>query len=122
MAQRQNRITLIGPDGPVVSRRAFLRGSLIGATALGAGALSTPTAAQYGGGPGAMPGGAAKPGPAPGGIRRGKVSKAAARYQYRPHRGRRCGRCAHFFAPDGCEVVAGSISPQGWCRYFKPAA
>ncbi len=122
MSQDQHRITLIGPDGPILSRRVFLRGSLRGATALGAGALCLPAAAQYGGGAGAMPGGGAAPGTVPSGAGRGKVSKAAARYQTRPNGNQRCGRCAHFLAPNRCEIVAGSISPNGWSRYFKPAA
>jgi hypothetical protein len=29
---------------------------------------------------------------------------------------------ANFLAPTSCKVVAGSISPNGWCRHFKPAA
>ena len=122
MSQGQNHILLIEPDSTFVSRRVFLRSSLIGATALGTVALSWPAFAQYGGGAGAMPGGGAKSGPAPGRARRGKVSKAAARYQNRPNGKQRCGRCAHFLGPNGCEIVAGPISPNGWSRYFKPAA
>lgn len=124
---RAKRIVLIGPDGPAMSRRLFLRDSLLGAAALGAAVLSAPAAAQYGGGAGAMPGAGARPGagPAPGGMggmARAKVSKAAARYRNRPNGSQRCGRCTHFLGPNGCEIVAGPISPNGWSRYFKPAA
>jgi len=37
----------------------------------------------------------------------------------------RCGRCTHYIDPerpggDGkCELVAGSINPQYWCKLFK---
>lgn len=122
MSQSRNRTTLIGPDG-LVSRRDLLHGALLGATAAGAGVLSAPAVAQYGGGPGAMPGagGGAAPGPAPSRTGRGKVSKAAARYQDRPRGQQRCGRCAHFQAPNSCEIVAGRISPNGWSRFFKQA-
>ena len=30
-----------------------------------------------------------------------------------------CGICTHFRAPHGCNVVAGEISPQGWCKLFQ---
>jgi hypothetical protein len=50
------------------------------------------------------------------------VPKAVARYQDRPNGRQRCGRCMHFLEPDGCEIVTGRISPQGWCRYFEAIA
>ena len=50
------------------------------------------------------------------------VPKDVARYQDRPNRGQRCGRCMHFLAPDNCEIVTGQISPQGWCRCFATLA
>jgi hypothetical protein len=124
MPHNRTRIALNGLDAPGVSRRVFLRGTLVGASAFGTGALALPAAAQYGGGGGAMPGGAAMPGPGPAPSRagEGKMSKAAARYQARPNGNQRCGRCANFLAPTNCKVVAGSISPNAWCRHFKPAA
>jgi hypothetical protein len=48
MSHNWTRIALIGLDGPGVSRRVFLRGTLVGASALGTGALALPAAAQYG--------------------------------------------------------------------------
>lgn len=33
-----------------------------------------------------------------------------------------CGICAHFRAPESCEIVAGRINPQAWCRYFEKKA
>jgi hypothetical protein len=47
MSHNWTRIALIGLDGPGVSRRVFLRGTLVGASALGTGALALPAAAQY---------------------------------------------------------------------------
>jgi hypothetical protein len=118
MPEKQNRIMLIGPDGPVFSRRAFLRGTLLGATAAGAGILSACMPM--------FPPQAAAPAPtAPPVTARGlsrNVPKAAALYQDRPYRGQRCGRCTHFVRPNRCEIVTGRISPQGWCRYFEALA
>jgi hypothetical protein len=100
MPEPRNRITLIGPDGRVVSRRAFLKGTLLGAATGGTGTLSAcmPMTAR--------------------GIPR-NVPKVFALYQDRPNGRERCGRCLHFRAPHGCEIVEGRISPRGWCRYFE---
>jgi hypothetical protein len=115
MPEKRNRVTLIGPDGPVCSRRAFLRGTLLGAAAAGTGMLSACMPM--------MPPQAAAPAPAaPPMVARGQprnVPKDVARYQDRPNRDQRCGRCMHFLPPDNCEIVTGRISPQGWCRYFE---
>lgn len=35
------------------------------------------------------------------------------------HRPERCLRCTHFREPDGCRIVEGPISPEGWCPGFK---
>jgi hypothetical protein len=101
MSQDRKYMTLIGPDGRVMSRRVFLGCSLLGAAGVGAGVFSSPAAAR-GTGP-------------------GKVSKATARYQERPRGEQRCARCAHFQAPNRCEIVAGRISPNGWSRFFERA-
>jgi hypothetical protein len=47
-----------------------------------------------------------------------KVSQAAALYQDRAKNGLSCAACALFRPPAGCAVVAGVISPKGWCRFF----
>jgi hypothetical protein len=124
MAQERDDVRLNGPDGAVVSRRAFLRGSLLSATIAGTGAFSgcmTPT-----------PPVAAAPAPAPAGppvVARGpgpaiseNVPKRVARYQDFPNGPQRCGRCVHFLPPGRCEIVAGRISPRGWCRFFEAMA
>jgi hypothetical protein len=105
MPEKRNRIPLIGPD-PMVSRRTFLRITAL-AAATGTGALSA-----------CMP---MRPPRAEGGTPR-NVPKLIALYQDRPSGRQRCGRCAHFRPPNGCEIVVGEISPQGWCRYFETVA
>ena len=29
-----------------------------------------------------------------------------------------CAICEHYITPDKCEVVQGTISPDGWCKLF----
>ncbi|MGA3303976.1 MAG: high potential iron sulfur protein [Methylovirgula sp.] len=59
---------------------------------------------------------------------RAKASQAAAMYQGKPHGDKRCDGCSRFIpgtttTADGtCQVVDGSISPQGWCALFAPKA
>jgi hypothetical protein len=51
-----------------------------------------------------------------------KSPQQTAGYQATPNGSQRCGNCAHFQPPAACKVVAGKISPQGWCRiYFAKA-
>src|SRR5687768_5690040 len=86
MPEARNRITLIGPDGPVVSCRAFLRGTLLGATAASAGALSA-----------CMPMAPEVVAPAPAAAPMGGTRTTPERVQSRralpgpPNRGQRCG-------------------------------
>lgn len=49
-----------------------------------------------------------------------KVPQRAAGYQANPADGKKCESCAQFRAPDGCGLVQGPISPDGWCRLFRP--
>jgi hypothetical protein len=49
-----------------------------------------------------------------------KMSKSAASYQATPKGAARCDACALFQKPAACQVVAGVISPQGWCTLFAP--
>jgi hypothetical protein len=49
---------------------------------------------------------------------RQKMSQAAAQYQGLPKAGLSCAACALFRPPAACAVVAGAISPTGWCRFF----
>jgi hypothetical protein len=84
---------------------ASRRGVLIGATLLGAlPVLGAATASRAAGG----------------------VAKANAHYQDHPNGANRCGKCNYFLpgadfnGPGSCKVVAGSISPTGWCTLFAP--
>jgi hypothetical protein len=47
-----------------------------------------------------------------------KSSPQAAGYQDRPNGGQRCSNCAHFQPPAACKIVAGRVSPQGWCKIY----
>lgn len=53
-----------------------------------------------------------------------KAPQSAVKYQDHPHGQDECDRCTHFVpgktsSADGtCQVVQGSISPQGWCVMF----
>ena len=47
-----------------------------------------------------------------------KVSQVEALYQDQPKDGRSCAACTLFRPPAACVVVAGAISPHGWCRFF----
>jgi anaerobic selenocysteine-containing dehydrogenase len=87
--------------GQKLSRRGFLKGSVLGVTVGGVGALS---ACMY----------------QPTGSKVGTTPKAVALYQNSPNMGRSCSGCTHFLEPNACEVVAGEISPNGWCRYHEP--
>jgi hypothetical protein len=93
--------TKLPPLSPMqgqASRRVFLRRA-----ASAAGALGIVAAAQ---------GCATRP-PTP-----GTKPKSEAAYQDQPHGLARCGLCKHFYSPDICEIVAGSVSPQGWCKFY----
>lgn len=46
------------------------------------------------------------------------IPQKAAGYQTKPNKGQACATCDHFKAPSSCNIVAGQISPQGWCRLY----
>jgi hypothetical protein len=47
-----------------------------------------------------------------------KISQADAQYQNTPKGMFSCGVCTFFIKPTSCKVVAGTISPTGWCKLF----
>lgn len=47
-----------------------------------------------------------------------RLSKAVAKYQDHSHGIQRCEICLQFDPPGRCKLVAGAISPKGWCQYF----
>jgi hypothetical protein len=55
-----------------------------------------------------------------------QLSKAEVQYRDRPHDGKDCDDCVQFVAGEGpkvagsCKVVAGVISPHGYCLAFTP--
>jgi hypothetical protein len=56
----------------------------------------------------------------------GTLPKANAKYQEKPSGANRCGLCNYYIpgasatAVGQCKVVAGPISPTGWCTLFAP--
>jgi hypothetical protein len=99
MSDDPEDLTQIEPNGAGVSRRTFLRKSLVGAAAVGGGALVAGARA----------------------IAASKVSKTVAQYQNHPNGGQKCRGCSHFSFFGSCEVVEGLVSSQGWCKFFKAA-
>ena len=49
-----------------------------------------------------------------------KIDQKVALYQTFPKNGQTCNKCAQFEPPDACKLVAGTISPAGWCQLFSP--
>jgi hypothetical protein len=47
-----------------------------------------------------------------------KMTRAQAEYQDTPNGLYSCGMCSLFEAPNGCKVVEGEISEDGWCKAF----
>ena len=47
-----------------------------------------------------------------------KSPQASAHYQNHPNGGQRCSTCRQFQPPSSCKVVAGTISPNGWCSIY----
>ncbi len=51
-----------------------------------------------------------------------KIDKAMVLYQDKPKEDQQCSKCLHFQPPNACAIVAGTISPTGWCGAFAPKA
>jgi hypothetical protein len=49
-----------------------------------------------------------------------KLPPAMVLYQATPKDGKQCSQCLHWQPPAGCAIVAGTISPTGWCGVFAP--
>ena len=49
-----------------------------------------------------------------------KIDKSIVMYQDKPHDGQECDKCLQFQPPNSCTIVAGVISPTGWCGAFAP--
>ena len=49
-----------------------------------------------------------------------KIAQAQVQYQATPKDGNKCSTCVNFDAPAACKIVAGTISPNGWCIAYAP--
>ena len=47
-----------------------------------------------------------------------KATKKVAKYQDKPKNGQQCSKCRFFQSPNSCQLVAGTISANGWCSFF----
>jgi hypothetical protein len=102
---KKRRTQVARPESLDVSRRTFLERSFAGVVIVSTGMLSAcmQLVGQRSGG-------------------RQKATKAAAHYQNHPNKQQRCGGCDHYGFPFACGIVAGPISPHGWCRFYKARA
>ena len=48
-----------------------------------------------------------------------KTTKQAAGYQTSPNGGQSCSTCINFVRRNTCRIVAGNVSPQGWCKIWQ---
>lgn len=46
------------------------------------------------------------------------IDQATAQYVSHPVLGNQCSWCTQFVAPSSCQIVKGTISPRGHCKYF----
>lgn len=51
-----------------------------------------------------------------------KMAQSAVGYRGKPQGAARCDGCTQWQAPASCKIVAGAISPSGWCTVYAPAA
>lgn len=49
-----------------------------------------------------------------------KLAQNLVQYQPTPKDGNKCSTCVNFEAPAACKIVAGTISPEGWCVAYAP--
>lgn len=49
-----------------------------------------------------------------------KLAQNLVQYQETPKDGAKCADCVNFVAPNGCKIVEGNISPNGWCVAYAP--
>ena len=50
-----------------------------------------------------------------------KASKESMKYQDKPNGDKQCSNCSFFTPPNGCKIVEGTISPQGYCVAWQKA-
>jgi hypothetical protein len=49
-----------------------------------------------------------------------KIAQNVVQYQVTPKDNQKCSICVNFEPPNACKIVAGTISPNGWCIAFGP--
>ncbi len=49
-----------------------------------------------------------------------KIAQELVQYQNQPKDGQQCNKCAQWVDPNACKIVAGKISPQGYCVAYAP--
>jgi hypothetical protein len=81
------------PDTPCVSRRRLL-GHVAFAASAGAALIAIATSAEA------------------------KMTQKGAGYQSSPKNGDSCATCTLFKPPSSCILVGGTVSPNGWCRFY----
>ncbi len=52
----------------------------------------------------------------------GTTPKKVAKYQDHPKGSQQCSTCNFFKPPHSCQIVAGNISPKGWCSFYAKKA
>jgi High potential iron-sulfur protein len=85
------------PERPVASRRALLQVGL-GAVAATAAIATTVTKARA----------------------QEKIAQNLVMYQDHPKDDQECDNCINWVAPNQCKIIAGDISPKGWCGAYAP--
>lgn len=48
-----------------------------------------------------------------------KASKASVGYEHPAAKSDHCGICRYYEAPNACEIVAGQVRREDWCRRFQ---
>jgi hypothetical protein len=87
-----------GPQGPLSRRQLFP--TIVGAISVVAAVLAKSNLANA----------------------QSKTDKKTAKYQDHPNNGKSCSQCNYFRPPKSCQLVAGDISPNGWCSFFLKKA
>jgi hypothetical protein len=50
-----------------------------------------------------------------------KISQSVVKYQNSPKGEQMCSNCKLFVAPNACQTVDGTISPNAWCMIYQKA-
>jgi hypothetical protein len=54
-------------------------------------------------------------------ARAAKISQSVVKYQDSPKGEQKCSNCKLFTAPNACQTVDGTVSPDGWCMIYQKA-